>query len=84
MSGNLIALQNKFLGEGQTVYDELARIHERQGFVADNDIEQLAETHNLPPSLVRATAKFYDELSQEKPAKHTLKICIGEACRAAG
>jgi formate dehydrogenase iron-sulfur subunit len=84
MSRNLIALQNKFLGEGQTVYDELVRIHDRQGFINDEDIRQLAETHNLPPSLVRATAKFYDELSQDRPAEHSLKICNGEACRAAG
>lgn len=84
MSRNLIALQNKFLGEGQTVYDELVRIHDGQGFVGDDDILRLAETHNLPRSLVRATAKFYDELSQDRPAKHTLKVCNGEACRAAG
>ncbi|SVD80081.1 uncharacterized protein METZ01_LOCUS432935, partial [marine metagenome] len=84
MSRNLIALQNKFLGEGQTVYDELVRIYDGQGFVGDDDILRLAETHNLPRSLVRATAKFYDELSQDRPAKHTLKVCNGEACRAAG
>jgi formate dehydrogenase iron-sulfur subunit len=84
MSRNLIALQNKFLGEGRTVYDELARLHERQGHVADDDIARLAEEHNLPRSLVRATAKFYDEFSQDVPAKHTLKVCNGEACRAAG
>ncbi|MDA0334491.1 MAG: NAD(P)H-dependent oxidoreductase subunit E [bacterium] len=84
MSRNLIALQNKFLGEGQTVYDELVRLHQRQGFVSDDDIGQLAETFSLPPSLVRATAKFYDELSQDRPAQHALKICNGEACRAAG
>jgi formate dehydrogenase iron-sulfur subunit len=84
MSRNLIALQNKFLGEGQTVYDELVRIHEQQGFVGDEDIARLAEDHNLPPSLVRSTTKFYDELSQQEPAEHNLKICNGEACRAAG
>ncbi len=84
MSRNLIALQNKFLGEGRTVYDELARIHERQGAVTDDDILRLARDHNLPPSHVRATARFYDELGQDRPAEHSLKICIGEACRAAG
>ena len=84
MSRNLIAMQNKFLGEGRTVYDELARIHGREGAVTDDDILRLARSHNLPPSHVRATAKFYDELGQDRPAEHSLKICIGEACRAAG
>ena len=84
MSRNLIALQNKFLGEGRTVYDELARIHEREGAITDDDVLRLARDHNLPPSHVRATAKFYDELGQDRTAEHSLKICTGEACRAAG
>lgn len=84
MSNNLIALQNKFLGQGQTVYDELSRLHDAQGYIGDEDILALARRHNLPPSHVRATAKFYDDLSRDRPAKHTLAICNGEACRAAG
>ncbi|MCH8923000.1 MAG: hypothetical protein IIA67_07620 [Planctomycetes bacterium] len=46
MSRNLIALQNKFLGEGHTVYDELVRIHDGQGFVSDDDIHDYDQ---LPP-----------------------------------
>jgi formate dehydrogenase iron-sulfur subunit len=84
MSRNLIALQNKFLGEGQTVYDALARIHAEKGHIEHADILALAREHNLPPAHVRATAEFYDELSQTAPAQRTLKICNGEACRAAG
>jgi formate dehydrogenase iron-sulfur subunit len=84
MSNNLIALQNKFLGQGQTVYDELSRLHDAQGHISDDDILALAQRHNLPPSHVRATAKFYDDLSRDRPANHTLAVCNGEACRAAG
>ncbi len=84
MSKNLIALQNKFLGHGQTIYDELAKVHHEKGCVTDEDILRLAHEHRLPPQHVRATAKFYDELSQTKPAKHTVKVCNGEACFAAG
>ncbi len=32
MSKNLLSLQNKFLGHGQTVYDKLANLREKQGF----------------------------------------------------
>lgn len=84
MSRNLIALQNKFLGEGQTVYDALSRLHAETGHISDDDILALAKEHSLPPAHVRATAEFYDELSQATPAQRTLKICNGEACRAAG
>ncbi|MCE9590635.1 MAG: NAD(P)H-dependent oxidoreductase subunit E [Planctomycetes bacterium] len=84
MSKNLIALQNKFLGHGQTVYDLLSNLHDAQGFITDDDILRLANDHNLPPQHVRSTAKFYEELSHDKPSKHVLKVCNGEACRAAG
>ena len=33
---------------------------------------------------MRTTAKFYDELSQDQRAEHVIKVCNGEACRAAG
>ncbi|MEX2528564.1 MAG: NADH-ubiquinone oxidoreductase-F iron-sulfur binding region domain-containing protein [Gemmatimonadota bacterium] len=83
MSSNLIALQNKFLGQGTTVYDRLSLLHEEQGFISDQDIQALADQYNLPPAHIRATARFYDELGRETAAQHTVKVCMGEACRAA-
>jgi len=83
MSANLIALQNKFLGRGTTVYDKLSVLQEEQGFIGDADIQELASQYNLPPALVRSTARFYEELRHETPADHVVKVCIGEACRAA-
>jgi len=84
MSQNLIALQNKFLGQGQTVYDELSNLFAKQGFISDDDILTLASEHNLPPQHIRATAKFYEQLSHESPARHVVKLCNGEACQTAG
>jgi NADH:ubiquinone oxidoreductase subunit F (NADH-binding)/NADH:ubiquinone oxidoreductase subunit E len=84
MSRNLIALQNKFLGHGQTVYDALSRLHAEQGYIGDADIERIAQEFHLPRAHIRATAKFYEELSHSTPAKHVVKVCNGEACRCAG
>jgi formate dehydrogenase iron-sulfur subunit len=84
MSRNLIALQNKFLGHGQTVYDALSRLRAEQGYVGDDDVERIAREFNLPRAHVRATAKFYEELSHSTPAKRVVKLCNGEACRCAG
>jgi NADH:ubiquinone oxidoreductase subunit F (NADH-binding)/NADH:ubiquinone oxidoreductase subunit E len=84
MSRNLIALQNKFLGHGQTVYDALSRLRAEQGYVGDADIERIAQEFHLPRAHVRATAKFYEELSHSTPAKRVVKLCNGEACRCAG
>ncbi len=84
MSHNLIALQNKFLGLGETLYDKLSQHYEAEGILSDQRLAELAETFHLPPQHVRSVARFYEELSHNQPAKQTIKLCNGEACRAAG
>ncbi len=84
MSQNLIALQNKFLGQGNTLFDVLSRLKAEQGCISDRDIEHIAGEFHLPLQQVRSTAKFYDELGVETGAEHVIKLCNGEACRAAG
>ncbi|MDE0882434.1 MAG: NAD(P)H-dependent oxidoreductase subunit E [Myxococcota bacterium] len=84
MTRNLIALQNRFLGQGETVYDRLAQIAHEHGAVSDEAIDALAKEVNLPPSLVRSVAKFYDDLRSTEPSAKRLNLCNGEACFAAG
>ncbi len=84
MSSNLIALQNRFLGQGETVYDHLARLREDKGGLADEDLLALAKELNLPPAHVRSVAKFYDELRVSSTAKVAVRVCNGEACEVAG
>ncbi|MCA9607759.1 MAG: NAD(P)H-dependent oxidoreductase subunit E, partial [Myxococcales bacterium] len=84
MSANLIALQNRFLGKGETVYDRLARLAEEKGALADADLLALATELGLPPAHVRSVAKFYDDLKKDAPAQRTLKVCNGEACAVRG
>ena len=49
MSANLIALQNRFLGRGETIYDRLAQLKEEKGALADEDLLALAKETSLPP-----------------------------------
>ncbi|MBM64953.1 MAG: hypothetical protein CMH55_01810 [Myxococcales bacterium] len=62
MSSNLIALQNRFLGAGETIYDRLAQVAEEQGAIDSAAIDQLAKELKLPPAIIRSVAKFYDDL----------------------
>ncbi len=84
MSANLIALQNRFLGRGETVYDRLAQLAEAKGALTDADLLALATELNLPPAHVRSVAKFYDDLRKDTPAQRTLKVCNGESCAVRG
>ena len=80
MTARLIALQNRFLGRGETIYDRLARLREEKGSLRSEDLLALARETNLPPAHVRSVAKFYDELAQERPAKRKVRVCNGEPC----
>ncbi len=81
MSDNLIALQNRFLGQGETIYDHLARL---DGPLTDEALAKLAADTGLPPAHVRTVAKFYDDFKQPSPATTRLRVCNGEACYVAG
>lgn len=84
MSANLIALQNRFLGAGETVYDRLHKLKEEKGALCDADLLALAKETNLPPAHVRSVAKFYDELALDSGEKRTLRVCNGESCAIGG
>ena len=84
MSTNLIALQNRFLGRGETIYDKLSRLRMERGVITGEDISTLAEQLRLPKALVRSVAEFYDELSPGAPSKRRLHVCNGEGCAARG
>ena len=84
MSSNLIALQNRFLSRGETIYDRLAKLAREKGALAREDLEALAKSANLPMALVHSVAKFYDDFAHEAPARRTLEVCNGESCAIAG
>jgi NADH:ubiquinone oxidoreductase subunit F (NADH-binding)/NADH:ubiquinone oxidoreductase subunit E len=83
-SANLIGLQNRFLGHGNTVYDLLSQVRREKGAISNDDIARIAREHHLPPQHVRTVAKFYDEFAVETTARHTVKFCDGQACEVAG
>ncbi len=83
MSKNLIALQNKFLGRGETIYDRLANMRDEGRPLDDAALAELAAETGLPKAHVRSVAKFYDELRRGEAASLELRICNGEACQVA-
>ena len=84
MSRNLIALQNRFLGRGDTVYDRLAALRAAQGVISPEDIAGLARDLSLPRAHVRSVADFYDELKPGEQTPVSVRVCNGEACTGAG
>src|ERR1700743_1888769 len=54
------------------------------GYVPEQAIPKVAEALNLPRGGVRVAFTFYHHCRHQRAARHVLKRCRAEACRAAG
>jgi formate dehydrogenase subunit gamma len=62
----------------------LIEIQERFGYIDDEAVPSIAEALNISRAEVVGVVGFYHDFKHEPPAKHTLKICLAEACQAMG
>jgi formate dehydrogenase subunit gamma len=62
----------------------LVAVVREQGWVADNDIRQLAEILNLSRAEVHGVVEYYHDFRTAAPGRHIVKICRAEACQAMG
>jgi formate dehydrogenase subunit gamma len=62
----------------------LVALVREHGWVADNDIRQLADILNLSRAEVHGVVEYYHDFRSEAPGKHIVKICRAEACQAMG
>ncbi len=84
MTENLIALRARLRGDKGNIYERLGDIREGKGGIRPVDIAQTALATGMPAQHVRAVAEFYDELNPADDPQPALRVCNGEACRAAG
>ena len=62
----------------------LVAVVREQGWVADKDIRQLADTLNLSRTEVHGVVEYYHDFRTVAPGKHIVKICRAEACQSMG
>lgn len=83
MSRNLIALRERAARDGRSAIDLLESAR-RDGAITGETIDRLARESHLPAQHLRAVAESYDELNPSAAPTPSIKVCNGEACRAAG
>ncbi len=54
------------------------------GYINDEAIPIAADAMNLSKAEVVGVANFYHDFRKSPSAPHTLKVCLAEACQAAG
>lgn len=84
MSRTLVALTERLVGGGRTVYDLLGDAARAPGGFDVRVTAAVAGATGLPAQHVRTVAEFYDELTPDGGSHARLRVCDGEACRVAG
>lgn len=62
----------------------LVTLVREQGWIAENDIRQLADILNLSRAEVHGVVEYYHDFRTAAPGRHIVKICRAEACQAMG
>ncbi|MGY8985939.1 MAG: NADH-quinone oxidoreductase subunit NuoE family protein [Sphingomonadales bacterium] len=83
--GNLKSELQPFINQGQSgLLPALLYIQDKHDFISEPIIGEMANLFNLSKAEVFGVKSFYHDLHDEKPGKHTIKICRAEACLANG
>lgn len=62
----------------------LVDLVERDGWISEDTIRQLADALNLSRAEVHGVVSFYHDFRTSPPGRHVVKVCQAEACQAMG
>lgn len=62
----------------------LHAMQEAFGYVPQDAVPMIAQALNLSRAEVHGTVTFYHDFRHELAGKHVVKVCVAEACQAAG
>ena len=64
--------------------DQLHRLQIRKGYIALEDLAELAQACSVPLSRLYHSASFYEAFSFEPRGRHMIRVCMGTACHIRG
>ena len=71
-------------GERGPLLEILHAVQAAHGYVADEDVAEIADVLNLSVAEVHGTVSFYHDFRRTPPPEHTVQVCRAEACQAVG
>ena len=74
----------RFNNRPEQLVQILVALVREQGWVAEDDIRQLADILNLSRAEVHGVVEYYHDFRTAAPGRHIVKICRAEACQAMG
>jgi bidirectional [NiFe] hydrogenase diaphorase subunit len=81
---SLERLLRRFGGQSHGLIELLNAAQERDGYLSEPLLRDLAQRLQLPLSRVQATASFYHLFRFTPPTPHRCRVCTGTACFVQG
>lgn len=83
-SAAIAGIAERFGNQPELLVQILVTVVREYGWIADDDVRQLAGILNLSRAEVHGVVEYYHDLRTAAPARHIVKVCRAEACQATG
>ena len=77
-------IAGRFGNRPELLVQILVTVVDEQGWIAADDVRQLADILNLSRAEVHGVVEYYHDFRTSAPGTHIVKICRAEACQAMG
>ena len=84
MDKRFAELLDTWKGRKGNVIPLLQQTQELRGFLANEDLQEIAAVTGKSPAEIYGVATFYAQFRFHPPGRHTLKVCHGTACHVNG
>jgi NADH:ubiquinone oxidoreductase subunit E len=78
-----LSLEN-FSGKPEDLIAMLQQCQNRHGYIAEEDIKQIALLIKVSETQIYAVASFYAQFRFHKPGEKLIRVCLGTACHVQG
>jgi NADH-quinone oxidoreductase E subunit len=83
-SQELQTLLHPHLGNREALIPILQQVQEKEGYVPESLIPQIAQALGLSPSQVQGVVTFYSQFYTAPRGRNVVKVCRGTACHVRG
>jgi len=77
-------LLDRFSARPEAVIPLLQAVQDREGYLSQESLAEVARHARTPLSRVYAVATFYSQFRLDRPGKHLVRVCQGTACHVLG
>lgn len=81
---NFTTIAKEFKGEPADLVPLLQKVQTTYGYISKDSVRNISRWLRITENDLYGVATFFTQFRFTKPAKHTIKVCLGTACHVKG